>query len=50
MRHFGKLLAALLIAAFDGTPGGTQCTLLYAMSRGLQIVDLPVVTQEFTRI
>ena len=42
--------ASLLIAAFDGTPGGTQYTLLYAMSRGLQIVDLPVVTPEFTGI
>ena len=42
--------ASLLIAAFDGTPGGTQYTILYAMSRGLQIVDLPVVTPEFTGI
>ena len=35
--------AALLIAAFDGTPGGTQYTMQYAMSRGVSIVDLPLV-------
>ena len=35
--------AALLIAAFDGTPGGTRYTMQYAMSRGLSIVDLPLV-------
>ena len=34
--------ASLLIAAFDGSPGGTQYTVQYAMSRGLDIVDLPV--------
>lgn len=34
--------ASLLIAVFDGTPGGTQYTMQYAMSRGLSIVDLPV--------
>ncbi|MBQ9349316.1 MAG: DUF1273 family protein [Oscillibacter sp.] len=32
--------AALLIAAFNGTPGGTRYTLEYAMRRGLEIVDL----------
>ena len=37
--------ASLLIAAFDGTPGGTQYTMQYAMSRELSIVDLPLVTQ-----
>ena len=36
--------ASLLIAAFDGTPGGTQYTMQYAMSRGVPIVDLPLVT------
>lgn len=35
--------ASLLIAAFDGTLGGTQYTMQYAMSRGLSIVDLPLV-------
>lgn len=34
--------ASLLIAVFDGTPGGTRYTMQYAMSRGLSIVDLPV--------
>lgn len=36
--------ASLLIAAFDGTPGGTQYTIQYAMGRGVAIVDLPLVT------
>lgn len=35
--------ASLLIAAFDGTPGGTRYTMEYAMRRGLQIVDLPII-------
>ena len=34
--------AALLIAAFDGSAGGTRYTIEYAMTRGLEIVDLPV--------
>ncbi|MDD3346974.1 SLOG family protein [Oscillibacter sp.] len=34
--------ASLLIAAFDGTAGGTQYTMQYAMQRGLDIVDLPI--------
>ncbi|MBQ9347268.1 MAG: DUF1273 domain-containing protein, partial [Oscillibacter sp.] len=34
--------AALLIAAFNGTPGGTRYTLEYAMRRGLEIVDLDI--------
>ena len=38
--------ASLLIAAFDGTPGGTQYTMQYAMSRRLAIVDLPVLLEE----
>jgi len=38
--------ASLLIAAFDGTPGGTQYTLAYAMSRRISIVDLPLVMRE----
>ena len=33
--------ASLLIAVFDGTPGGTRYTMEYAMSRRLSIVDLP---------
>lgn len=34
--------AALLIAAFDGSPGGTRYTVQYALGRGLDIVDLPI--------
>lgn len=34
--------ASLLIAAFDGSPGGTRYTVQYAMERGLGIVDLPI--------
>jgi len=34
--------ASLLIAVYDGTPGGTQYTIQYAMRRGVEIVDLPV--------
>ena len=34
--------AALLVAAFDGSPGGTRYTVEYAMRRGLEIVDLPI--------
>ena len=35
--------AGLLIAVFDGQSGGTRGTVQYAMSRGLQIVDIPPV-------
>lgn len=38
--------ASLLIAVFDGTPGGTQYTMQYAMSRRVSIVDLPLVLEE----
>ena len=34
--------AGLLIAAFDGTAGGTRYTVEYAMKRGLEVVDLPI--------
>ena len=37
--------SSLLIAAFDGTPGGTQYTMQYAMSRGVSIVDLPLILE-----
>lgn len=36
--------ASLLISAYDGTAGGTQYTIQYAMRRGLDIVDLPIET------
>ena len=35
--------ASLLIAVFDGSPGGTRYTMQYAMGQGLSIVDLPPV-------
>lgn len=31
-----------LIAAYNGTPGGTRSTLLYAIRQGLQIIELPM--------
>ena len=34
--------ASLLIAAFDGTAGGTRYTIQYAMQRGLAVVDIPI--------
>lgn len=34
--------ASLLIAAFDGSSGGTRYTVQYALKRGLSIVDLPI--------
>ena len=32
--------SSLLIAAYDGTAGGTRYTVEYARSRGLQIINL----------
>lgn len=34
--------ASLLIAVFDGSPGGTRYTVEYAMRRGVPIVDLSI--------
>ena len=34
--------ASLLIAAFDGSAGGTRYTVEYALKRGLSVVDLPI--------
>lgn len=34
--------ASLLIAAFDGTAGGTRYTVEYAMRRGISVVDLAI--------
>jgi len=31
-----------LISAYNGTPGGTRSTLLYAIRQGLQIIELPM--------
>lgn len=35
----------ILIAAYNGEPGGTMNTMLYAMRRGLHVIDLPVETE-----
>lgn len=35
--------ADLLIAAYDGTSGGTQSTILYAYKRTIQVVDVPIL-------
>ena len=37
--------ASLLIAAFDGSSGGTRYTVEYALNRGLSIVDIPIPTE-----
>ena len=34
--------ASLLVAVFDGSSGGTQYTIAYALQKGLSIVDIPV--------
>jgi len=34
--------SSVLIAAFNGMPGGTMNTLLYAMRSGLELVQLPI--------
>ena len=38
--------ASLLIAAFDGSAGGTRYTVEYAMRRGLDVVDLAIPAVE----
>ena len=35
---------SLLIAAFNGAPGGTSYTMRYALRRGLEIIDLHIET------
>ncbi len=35
--------SALVIAVYDGTPGGTKRTLEYALRQGVSFVDLPPV-------
>ena len=34
--------SSMLIAVYNGRPGGTQATLLYAIRQGLEIIELPV--------
>ncbi len=38
--------SSLLIAAFDGTPGGTRYTVEYAIRRQVSVVDLPILAEE----
>lgn len=35
--------ASLLIAVFDGSPGGTLYTVAYAMRQGVSVADLPIL-------
>ena len=35
--------ASLLIAVYDGSAGGTRNTIQYALSRGVDVVDIPVL-------
>ena len=32
----------LLVAAYNGAPGGTRSTMLYAMRQGVEIIELPL--------
>ena len=32
--------AAVLIAVYNGSPGGTRNTMLYAMRQGLEIIEI----------
>ncbi len=34
--------ASVLIAAYNGAPGGTRSTMLYAMRQGLEVIELPI--------
>ena len=34
--------SAYLIAAYNGAPGGTRSTLLYAMRQGVHVIQLPI--------
>ena len=38
--------ASLLIAAYDGSAGGTRNTIQYALSRGVEVVDLPILLND----
>lgn len=40
--HYMVDNAAVLVAAYDGKPGGTQSTILYAIRQGVEIIELPV--------
>ena len=38
--------ASLLIAAFDGSAGGTRYTVEYALRRLVSVVDIPIPDRE----
>lgn len=40
--HYMVDSSSVVIAAYDGKPGGTMSTLLYAMRRSLEIIEIPV--------
>ena len=40
--HYMVDASAVLISAYNGAPGGTRSTLLYALRQGLQIIELPM--------
>ncbi len=37
--------ASMLIAAFDGSGGGTRYTILYGIGQGLDVVDIPIMME-----
>ena len=37
--------ASLLLAAYDGTPGGTRYTIEYALKRGVEVRYLPILDE-----
>lgn len=40
--HYMVDSASVLIAAYNGRPGGTMSTILYAMRKGVEVIQLPV--------
>ena len=40
--HYMVDHSAVLVAAYNGSPGGTQQTMLYAMRQGVQIIELEI--------
>ncbi len=40
--HYMVDNASVLIAAYDGRAGGTRSTILYALRRGIEVIELPV--------
>ena len=40
--HYMVDASSILIAAYNGAPGGTQATIRYALKQGLQVIELPI--------